>query len=344
MNQSHRNLGSAAKHDPPPYRIASDFEPDIPPDPRGGPTVIVVKEQPSRGLALLLPPLFIVMIGAGFLAYRARANDWRGLAALFETAPTRNLVAKVDNPPTPSRPPLSVPDPKPDAPVPQTEPEIPQTQPEPPTQAEPPPTAKADDPFKTDIEAEAEKTREKIAELERLKEREAEELAATEADRRAADRPAPKLPRFQFRGIPPEEIEKLLQNQREQMAFAEKLMERQLREMAEMQRRFLREGVDTPDPRWPPRFAIPMPRAEAPLLPRAGRPGAGNNGDRIIRTPDGGIARFRQFQGPNGAQRFEWRWESAQPPGARPRFVPNEPNEDDVPPPPRPAPARRRID
>ena len=64
--------------------------------------VIVVPYRAGQASAKLLPPLLLVVLGAGFLAYRARSPDWRGASSFFD-APSK---AKSSRPP-PTQPPVA---------------------------------------------------------------------------------------------------------------------------------------------------------------------------------------------------------------------------------------------
>ena len=46
------------------------------------PGIFVVNQRPTSLSAKLLPPLFLIVLGAGFLAYRSAVADWRGISAL----------------------------------------------------------------------------------------------------------------------------------------------------------------------------------------------------------------------------------------------------------------------
>lgn len=342
MNRNHDESGQPTSRQTPKYKVTSDFDHDALAQSSTDPEILVVKEKPASGSAYLLPPLLIVLLGTAFLAYRTRADNWQGLSELFAsgwTAPAKTpdvkdepkAITLLDTPPArATTPPSGELDLGPEPANPAAEPEI-----------------LAGDAVEKDIQAEAQKTRERIAELERLKAQEAKELAETADERRQADRQAPKRPRFALRGLPPGEIEKMIEAQRaqlqEQLAWVAKIHERELKEMAEMQRRFLRDGFDSPNPNWPPQgLALPRPRLGAPLLPRAAAPRGGENkpGDRVIRTPDGGLARLREFQSANGTRGFEWQWtpgQGRQNAAPRRKFFPG----DDTPPPPEPKPQRR---
>src|SRR4051812_46331890 len=65
------------------------------------PAVIVVPYRAGRQSAKLLPPILLVLLGTGFLAYRARSSDWRGISAFFEAPPRVSLAAASPRPTEP---------------------------------------------------------------------------------------------------------------------------------------------------------------------------------------------------------------------------------------------------
>lgn len=278
--------------------LAADVEPEV----------IVVPYRAGRHSAKLLPPIVLLVLGTAFLAYRARSSDWRGLSALFEPRPRT------------AAPPAVAPPPRPDEP---TAPLAVAEQAEPPAVAQPadkekteakakdetPPAATAStaDPL-DDIRREAETARERIAELEKLKEREAQKLDETADERERADRLNRSLnPRFNLGRMPRDQIERMLKAQdallRQRLADLEQYHRRQMEQMAAIERDFFggRGRMFVPPP--------PLPE---------------------FRANPGGF-RFREFRVPNGPQVFRFELRPGGPP-PRP--------DDDAPPPPRPAPRR----
>jgi hypothetical protein len=305
-----------------------------------------------------LPPLLIVLAGAAFLAYRSQADDWRGLSAFdprwwswsgqhATSKPGPDLALKTAPEPTPAPAPV-----KPEAPA------APKVE-EPPSPA----VASAEKPEKPkpeadpgdDIEREAARTRERIAELEKMKQQEADRLAATEDQRRQEERLTrrDRMPRFQ--GINPGDLDKLLQAQHAQLA-------RQMAQMVEVQRRLMERldeldrqffgrgmgrGVPGAGSPFPPGFGMVAPpdfvdrfnftpegirRAPVPPPPGPG-PGMDNgnangNGNARNNAARSRAPQIRQFRGPGGVTGFEMRWSN----------VPDD--RSDVPPPP-PQPAAR---
>src|SRR5262249_23794448 len=150
-------------------------------------------------------PLLVVLIGTSFLAYRANSQEWRGFTALFEpSAWAWHWPSKAPET-RPSPPALALTTPKarpaPDAlepakPKPPKRDSADAPNAQPPAPATPKPDA---DPTLEDIRREAEKTRERLAELERIKEEEEKRLQETEKERRQADRQDQLARRFRFR-------------------------------------------------------------------------------------------------------------------------------------------------
>jgi hypothetical protein len=289
-----------------------DPEGEAPPVAPVDPNVIFVNERPSRGSARLLPPLLILLLGLTFLAYRVRSSDWRGLSALFETRatspavkaddPSKALALKTDPPPPAAAP-------KPEAALEKATPladkELPKAE------------AKAADPL-DDIRKEAEKTKEKIAELEKLKEREAKRLDDTADERAEQERRERPL----RRGLAQADIEKMLRRHRamldQQMAWMEQMHRQHRDRMSQMERDFFNGRMP---------MDMPMPGFNVPDRNRV-RPGP----DGIFRLPNGGVGRFRDFGGPNGPRGFVWEFRQGGPDAGQ---VP-----DDTPPPPEPNPDR----
>jgi hypothetical protein len=288
------------------------------PAPGGGgqPPLIVVPHRPGGFSPMLLPPLFIVLLGAGFIAYRVRTPDWRGLSfewswPTFGNRPTSTpapapiLALKTE----PAKPELVPPRP--------VEPAKPKDEPKPSPDLAGKAAAEVD-PL-GDIEREAEKTRERIATLEKLKEQESQKLAETEDERRQADRGL-----LRGRRIPPDQLRKMIEAHRaqlaQQMAMIEEFQRRQFDRMAQLHPDFFRPGRMgmLPDP-----FATPKGNGMFPGF------------EGFMPMPQGGVTQLREWRGPNGMRGFEMRWRSRP---ARP-----EPG-DTPPPPPPPRPEARIID
>jgi hypothetical protein len=261
------------------------------------PGVYVVRPRPVGFSAKLLPPLLLVILGAGFLIYRSTASDWRGVFALFSRSP-RAMVSK---PVAKQAPLLALND------APKTE------EPQPVAPAvtkEEPAKAKAEVPVNPleDIKREAEKTKEKIAELEKLKEEEKAKQDSTSRQRQ-------NMPR-----------DRMIAAQREllkrQMAWMAEIQERQMREMADMQRRFLgRDFAGMPFPAFPDMdmginnggFLPGMPPRGLRNAPAPPQPQPGDDGKEIVRKTPEGVTKFRRFQGPNGSQGFIYEFRSNTP-------------------------------
>ncbi len=298
------------------------------------PGVIIVPYRPGRHSAKLLPPIVLVLLGTGFLTYRARSNDWRGISSLFESRPN---VVKAAAPPAlalSTEPAPIVPEPlppiaekvgEPEKTEPKLEPKSePEPKPEPQPQRKPEPAA---DPL-DEIQREADATRQRIAELEKLKEREAQKLDETAEERERADR-LNRRNTLRFRvgqQVPPEVIERMLRAQqaelRRQMQAMAEFQRRQMDQMAALQRDFFNDRDR-------------MMRVPPPPQPQLGRPERqAANPDVVERKlPNGGIARFREFRGPNGQQGFQFEIRSRE-----------LTNDDDTPIPPPPQPALRLRD
>jgi hypothetical protein len=214
--------------------MPDDFEADRAGRTADEPEVIVVPYRAGKGSALFLPPLLILMLGSAFFVYRARSSHWRGVSSLFDSAPAKpaaetpatELALKTEPSPPPQLP-VS-----PEAPK---EPSKAREQaaaavPEPPT-PKPPEVDPLDD-----IRREAEKTRERIAELEKLKEQASRKLDETADERKEADRLAHRKNRNQ-KGIPipPQMLQRLRDAQREQLA----MFDQQIARMEQFQRQQL---------------------------------------------------------------------------------------------------------
>jgi hypothetical protein len=299
------------------------------------PDVIVIPYRPSGSAAVkLLPPLLIMMLGAGFLAYRSHSADWRGLYAWF--GPTPKVQAAPRPQEAPAAPVLAKTDtPAPAAPV----------EPKP---AEPkvnalsaPPAAVVEAPKPDpldDIEREAAQTKDKIAALEKLKERASKQLDETARDREQDDRLSRRIgPRFR-RAVPPgeankqlhdlaaqnwgmnrAEIDKQIREEMERFDRLKELMERrQMALMNEMQGNMFNNGFQGRRFRPPAGFPPMMPRIQPLPVPDFG---------------PNGKTEFHEFQGLNGARGFVIRRSFRG--GNAP--VAAAPDEAKVPPPPEPA-------
>ena len=279
--------------------------------------------RPGGPSAKLLPPILLVLLGTAFLAYRARSHDWRGISSLFETRSKAAAVpplARTVDPPgiLPELAPASVPKAEPAEKVVEAiiadtgkGPDKDQSEPKPTRTSKPEPVPGVDP--REDIQREAEKTRARIADLEKLKDREARKLDETAADRQQADR---LNRRFRAAPVAPEQFDRILRANQEQLGRQMAAMQRkQMERMAAMQR----DLFNLRGPMRVPRSVVPPPRTDF-----ADAPG------RFLRPPEGEIAHFREFRGPNGERGF--RFEFRQGPGG--------PRRDDVPPPPPPRPAR----
>ena len=83
------------------------FDTERPVDGPIQPGVYIVTQRPSSLSIKLLPPLFLIALGAGFLVYREAAADWRGISALadwFEPAKHAPVVAQAPVPDKPAPP------------------------------------------------------------------------------------------------------------------------------------------------------------------------------------------------------------------------------------------------
>jgi hypothetical protein len=282
------------------------------------PGVFVVRHRPVGFSAGLVPPLLLVILGASFLVYRSAASDWRGIFALL-SGPSRDSAPLVKEAPA-----LVLNDPP--------KPEAAEVAVAAAAAPAAPADASKDEPVKPkvtepanpleDIKREAEKTKEKIAELERLKEEE-----KTKQDRTAPARK--KLPTLREQKLA-EQRDRMIAGQRDllrrQMSWMAEMQERQMREMANMQRRFMsRDFAGMPFPRFdgmadggflPGRQPQVPPRGlgNAPWPPQ---PGNLDDKEVVQKTPDG-VRKFRRFQGPNGAQGFTFEFRSNDPLGVIP--------------------------
>ncbi len=274
------------------------------------PGVFVVTQHPASLSAKLLPPLLLVMMCAGFLAYRNASADWRGISVLTEWLNGPVVTPKLQ-PTVPATPALAL----------KAEPEEPPAEPAPETlTVEPAPKVEID-PL-GDIQRESEKEQARIAELEKIKAREEEKLAASEDQRRNEQHREQLQKRH---GIDPQQLAQIQAMQRELMRRHQEMFEQVNREqmdaMADMRQRFLGQGFPNT-----PRLPVPAPGFGFGMAPLPPMPGIGDgkeNEEVVKRTPDGGETRFRRFNGPNGARGFVWQFRGGN--GNMP-----------VPPPPRP--------
>jgi hypothetical protein len=277
----------------------------------GEESLIVVTTRPGRGSVALFPPILLVMLGTAFLAYRVATPDWQGLLALLdrpESSPSTvvsgvskagSLAAKPEETkgatPAVATNALETPrvaaqefvgPPKPQFPL-----------------------AKAAPDTEQDIRREAEQNRERLAELEAIKRKEAEKLDQSADARQRADEldrlRNPKIPR-----LPPDLARQFARHQetiRKQMAQFEQFHRRQLARMAEMERQFWNQPRD---------FSVPPP--PQPGLGFDLPPGMGN-----------GAPQFRRFDGPNGMRGFLFHWGLSPDEG-------DKADRDEPPPPPQP--------
>ena len=275
------------------------------------PGVFVVSQRPTSLSAKLLPPLFLIVLGVIFLAYRSAVADWRGISALTNWY-GRAVEAPEPIPPapvTPTPPPTSALalNTEPVKPV-EEAPEPPKVAPEPKIEIDP----------LADIQRESEKEKSRIAELEKMKAREEEKFAATE-DQRRMDQKQKQLER---RRINPQQLAQIQKMQRElilqHQELFEQLTRQQMEAMADMQQRFLGRGF----PNMP---GIPGPGFGFGLTPPAPRPGA----------QDGAETRFQRFNGHNGASGFVWQFRMGNANGPVPLPPPPGLRDDNEPAPPR---------
>lgn len=282
--------------------MPDDFKADRAGQTADEPEVIVVPYRAGKGSALFLPPLLILMLGAAFFVYRARSSDWRGISPLFETAPakpaaetpTTELALKTEPSPPPQLP-VSPEAPKEPS---KAQEQQPDAVPEPPT-PKPPEVDPLDD-----IRREAEKTRERIAELEKLKEQASRKLDETADEREQADRLA-HLKNKNQKGIPPRGLQRLHDAQREQLA----MFEQQIARMEQFHRQQLRRwGLNDRE-----FFNGRMPRlVPSPPSPMSGfGMGLGPDLSRFRQGPDG---IFRPA--PGGARESFWGFRQGNPPAA----------------------------
>lgn len=279
------------------------------------PGVIVVPHRPGGFSPLLLPPFLIVLLGAGFLAYRVQTPDWRGLTWSWNRPnsgsrllPQLGPALALETQPAPALPSPSEPAETKGKP-----------QPEPETAEK-----KEIDPL-DDIQREADKTRERIETLEKLKLEQDKKLAENEGQRRADE---PWFFRGRGMAMNPDQLRRMIEAQRaifeQQMAMMEQFQQRQLERMSPRQRDFFGQGKkgNLPGP-----MAMPFPMLRGNALTPFG--------EGFMAIPEAAGPQFREFRGPNGQRGFELRWQTrrvnpgmkpdaagAQPPPAPPRPEP----------------------
>jgi hypothetical protein len=268
--------------------------------PPPGPAVLIVTVRRGRMLDALIPPALIALAAGLVLTYRGVQNEWDGLSLPWFTtvaraepvapkAPPRapKVMTKVAAAPVPQAPPVVAPaDP---VPMPLAVPETKLTD-----------AAKAK--VWDDIELEARRTREQLAELERVK---------VEEDARAAAAPPPIDRKAHRVRAAVKDINAILKAQ-EQMH--RRMAERQIGEMAGLHRRQVQQldgmrrgwmnggGLPNrmggrPGVPFPPRPVPPAPRHEAFADPNAEAPG----GEPQVHIE------FRHLTGPGNLQGYVFR-------------------------------------
>lgn len=293
------------------------------PSPTDEPGVIVVPYRSPQGSARLFPPILILMAGLLFLVYRSHTSDWRGLSALFETrvkaspeplAAAGSLLVENAEPAKNAEVPAVV-----SAPVEPLTATVEKESPDP-MKPEPMPELKVN-PL-DDIEREAEKTRERIAELERLKDRESQKLDESAGQRQRADEFARR------RNPKARQLEQL----RQQIARFEQMR------LKQMQNGFFNAPMPPapgiiPGPNLGRGGMFAMP-GDVPAFPPGGVPA----------FPPGGVVRTWKFRDPNGMTAWGMTWRSGD--QVPPPPQPAQPGTDNgVPPdPPRPFRGARRFD
>ncbi|MFO0951078.1 MAG: hypothetical protein U0835_07995 [Isosphaeraceae bacterium] len=345
-----------------------EIDPELPPPHTPTPTepvVILVPERRSVSSALFLPPLILVLLGACFLSYRAASRDWRGFFALLEpappstTAPEPKRPAAVETPASPAQPEPAAPAPPATnppatvAPLAEADAAAKPSTPAPAVPALTPPVAAAEKPApaagaleekqtREDIAREAEKTRDRIAELEKFKENQAKKLEETEDERRQADRENlfRRGMRFRIQPVPFEQVDKMIAEMRRQQ---EQFLAEHLGQLQKFERDFFENGrAPQARPRgranrpggWPPGIGEVVPRGDA-------APGAADGEEKVFRTPNGGTVRYRAFKGPGGMTGYQMRFQmedGGMGRAAPPPPLPGIPDARDQPVPPPPAP------
>jgi hypothetical protein len=174
------------------------------------PIVVIPLPRHRSGWWRFVPPLLLLLLCTGFLVFRARARDWLGLTGLVDRAlwSWRHVSGESPTLTSPVRGPNGA----------KADPAEP---------GQPPSNADIED----DIAREAEHTRQRIAELERIKEQEANRLAATADQRRQQDAPRAR-PRRPV--LTRDEIER-------QLAVQRRLLHQQLEEMRRLQLAWVQE-------------------------------------------------------------------------------------------------------
>lgn len=319
-------------------------EADMPPTRDGG--IIVVTQRPGNAAARLFPPLLIVLIGMGFLAYRSSAREWRGLPGWLDARTWARPAARPEFA-LDVRKPRTLAEIERDEARASAKPEVAPEDKKAPEIAAPLGAPEVD--TAGDIEREAEATRKRTEELQKAKDLEAQKLAETEDERRAADPGRRRGPRMLFRGgmaggFPrggPADLQKMMEAHRQMMERQmEAIMNGQQKDMEEF-----RQFLDAQRPRqgrgqgfaFGPALPPPMNPWPPQLMPRFGRnpqaPGAANGAEpaeEVFRVPGGGVGRIRRFQGPNGmGQGFEFHLQQGPddadpvppPPPPRPRVI-----------------------
>lgn len=277
--------------------------------PEHDPKIIVAPYQPEgASAAKLFPPILIVLLGVVFLAYRSRSADWRGISALFERRPPAAVPA------APAPPPEALA--KAEIPMPAaTEPIVESEKSDDKKKKKDVKDAQATVEPIDEIEQQAEKTRARIAKLEKAKELAARKLDESADDRERADRLARRNQRGLRGAVAPQDLEKMLRAQQKALAqLMDQMQRRQMAWMNQRQREFF--GPMGPHTTRAPGFPMPAPfPGFAPMLGPEGQPLPGNG------------VRFREFRGPGG-HRFEMHWEGR-------TLVPQD-DRDEPPPPPVP--------
>ena len=239
----------------------------------------------GRAGARLWPPLVILILGGTFLGYRASSSDWRGISTFFETT-RRGGVVRVQELPKGELGKLARNSRAGEVKVAEEK-------------AEGPVRLKESDPLE-EIRRESEKTKERIAGLEKLKEGETRRLDETAKERERKDRVAQG-------GLDGRELDRMLAIQRgmlrEQMAWMGRMQRENSGRMGALDRDFFGGGMAMP-------FAMPMPMP--PGVPRfeGMEPGA----DGIFRMPRGGVGvgRLRRFD-VAGGRGFVWEFRQRRP-------------------------------
>jgi len=227
--------------------------------------VFFVQVRPAREGWRFLPPLAIIALGVGFLTYRARSSDWQGLALNLPTS--RRLTSSPPPGPTPtpattevSRPAeVSPPPTAPTAvagPTAAPEPVPPAATPAPAITPETPAAPRAAPDPLDDIRREAEATRRRTEELERLKAEQGRKLDESAAEREFADRldhpqrgrGLKRLPRNPGADDLELVFEAHRREFRRQMERMTEIHRRQMESMGAMEREFF-NGRQSPGPR-----------------------------------------------------------------------------------------------